>query len=269
MATISLLAFLLTLFNPNGVDRLRGGKAKARKKRDIDSSVSSGETGMYKRDYKNRVSPKLKVGTTLKYLGSTTDPQDFLPQRSKLAEVAIFGRSNVGKSTLLNVLTGRKKMCTVSKRPGCTKAVHFYRVKKSVVLVDTPGYGYAKLPRVQIQSLSELIWKYVQTRQMLSGGLLLVDVRRNPGDTEKRLLSAFKERGLPITILATKADKLNSFDLETKLTNLRRVLGLEKSEVVPISSRRQWGIRETWKLIFGMSARSTTTVDKTSDLIPS
>mmetsp|Transcript_34865 Transcript_34865/g.48532 ORF Transcript_34865/g.48532 Transcript_34865/m.48532 type:complete len:277 (-) Transcript_34865:119-949(-) len=213
--------------------------------------------GTGKRDRSAIYQNRFKAGTSLVYLGSTDKAEDIFPHNSKLPEVAIFGRSNVGKSSLMNILTGRKKMCAVSKRPGCTKALHFFCLKNSFSLVDTPGYGFARgMAQQRMDRLWNLIWSYATKRRLLRGGLILLDARRNLGTTELDLLSIFKERDLPICLVRTKMDKLNKARGHAVLTATAQQLASANMEasVVGVSSLKQAGIVELWALIRSMAS---------------
>eukprot|EP00466_Bigelowiella_natans_P021489 jgi/Bigna1/133491/aug1.21_g8199 len=211
--------------------------------------------GTGKRDRNARYQNRFKAGTSLVYLGSTDKAEDLLPHKSKLPEIAIFGRSNVGKSSLMNILTGRKKMCVVSKRPGCTKALHFFCLKNSFSLVDTPGYGKKQhctaTPRRWFRKRNDptedgAVMESDMVGRLLRGGLVLLDARRNLGSTELDLLNIFKERDLPICLVRTKMDKMNKARGHAILTETAQQLADAnlKASVVGVSSLKQTGNRK-------------------------
>jgi|SRR6185437_15190708 GTP-binding protein len=124
------------------------------------------------------------------------------------AEVALAGRSNVGKSSLLNALTRRTNLARTSKTPGRTRSLNFFTIGRAFALVDLPGFGYAKLPRIEAAKISGLMDDYLTHRQNLVGLVLLIDFRRGPEAAEKRLASLCLHRKLELIVVATKADKL-------------------------------------------------------------
>ena len=140
-------------------------------------------------------------------LRTAGEPRDF--PREELPEVAAVGRSNVGKSSLLNSLFGRKGMAFVSKTPGRTQVVNFYRVGSEMVLVDLPGYGFAKVPAAVRRKWDLLVTSYLFERKALALVLLLVDARREPMDNDREVRDLLEGAGLPYVVVATKADKLS------------------------------------------------------------
>mmetsp|Transcript_16185 Transcript_16185/g.25905 ORF Transcript_16185/g.25905 Transcript_16185/m.25905 type:complete len:295 (+) Transcript_16185:158-1042(+) len=248
---------------------MRGTEGKARRKeKNMQAQIRRRVQGTGKRDRNARYQNRFKAGTSLVYLGSTDKAEDLLPHKSKLPEIAIFGRSNVGKSSLMNILTGRKKMCVVSKRPGCTKALHFFCLKNSFSLVDTPGYGFARgMTPQKMEQLWNLIWLYVTKGRLLRGGLVLLDARRNLGSTELDLLNIFKERDLPICLVRTKMDKMNKARGHAILTETAQQLADAnlKASVVGVSSLKQTGIVELWARIRSMASSGNRKARAASD----
>jgi GTP-binding protein len=130
-------------------------------------------------------------------------------------EVAVAGRSNVGKSSILNALTGNPRLARISKTPGRTRAVNYFGIGSNLALVDLPGYGYAKMSKAEAAKISELMKDYLTRSEQLAALILLIDVRRGPGETELELIAGIPEqrrgRGgkpLELVIAATKTDKL-------------------------------------------------------------
>jgi GTP-binding protein len=123
-------------------------------------------------------------------------------------EVALAGRSNVGKSSLLNALTGMKGLARTSKTPGRTQSINFFAIAESLALVDLPGYGYAKMPHAVAQRIAAMMKDYLHHRKNLAALVMLIDSRRGPGREELALADLIRDRGLMLIIAATKCDKL-------------------------------------------------------------
>jgi GTP-binding protein len=123
-------------------------------------------------------------------------------------EVAIAGRSNVGKSSLLNTLTGVKALARTSRTPGRTQSLNFFTVGESMAIVDLPGYGYARVPQAVAERIAVAMREYLARRRNLVALVLLADSRRGPGVAERDLADAARERGIALTVVATKCDKL-------------------------------------------------------------
>ena len=153
-------------------------------------------------------------------------PDDYLPQ------IAFAGRSNVGKSSLLNKLVGMKKMAKVSSTPGKTRSINFFIVNKRFYFVDLPGYGYAKVSKTERESWGELLEKYLTECKHLIGLVLLLDARREPSEEDLMLTEWLEERKLPVIIALTKADKLGRGDLGNKVREIQKEFNVE---VIPFS----------------------------------
>jgi GTP-binding protein len=130
--------------------------------------------------------------------------------RWERAEVALAGRSNVGKSSLLNAITANKGLARTSKMPGRTRCVNFFEVGTSLALVDLPGYGFAKMSRIDAAKIAELLADYLRERRQLTGLVMLIDARRGPQKEELDLAAAARERGLELIVVATKSDKIRN-----------------------------------------------------------
>jgi GTP-binding protein len=124
------------------------------------------------------------------------------------AEVALAGRSNVGKSSLLNALTGIKGLARTSKTPGRTQSINLFKVGDALALADLPGYGYAKMPEAVAQRIASSMSEYLQARENLAALVTLIDSRRGPGSEELELAEIIRNRGLVLIVVATKCDKL-------------------------------------------------------------
>jgi GTP-binding protein len=183
------------------------------------------------------------------FVVSAAGPEMF--PRDGLAEIAFLGRSNVGKSSLINSLTGRKGLAFTSSTPGRTQTINFYRIHDSYpigapcFLVDLPGYGYAHAPVEQVRQWKKGIEYYLQKREWLKFSCLVLDARRGwmPSDLDlKRWLEHYGRKYL---VVATKTDKLNRTELEQGLNAIRQ----EGVEPLPFSASNGRGVREIWQAI--------------------
>jgi len=189
-----------------------------------------------------------------------------LPPRLGTPEVAFLGRSNVGKSSLLNRLVGKSDLARVGKTPGATASVNLYGIfeqaKKKAIgsnnnkqkalmgLVDLPGFGYAKLDKETKQSVQDTAENYLAKRRELALGVLLVDSRRTPTMDDKAVLAALYDMGLPLMVVATKVDKFSTqTQVDEALGVINRELGLPKGQPLCISAMTGTGIRDLWNII--------------------
>lgn len=165
-------------------------------------------------------------------------------------EIALAGRSNVGKSSLINSLVNRKALARVGNTPGKTRIINFYNINDSISLVDLPGYGYAKVSREEKQSWGKLAETYLNTRKNLNMILLLVDIRHDPTPDDEIMLNYIKESGREYAVIATKADKINRSEYKKYMDRIRTVLKLGyECEIIAFSSLKRMGIEEVWSKI--------------------
>lgn len=165
----------------------------------------------------------------------------------KLPEVAFIGRSNVGKSTMINTLLNRQKLARTSQKPGATRAVHFYEIAEKFYLVDLPGYGYAKLSKTMSAQLADLIYQYFTSRRNLKKVYVLIDLRRGVKDVDREILSIIEEAGIPVQLLFTKGDKAKDKERKKALADAAeefKVSALVDSDFLSTSSERKFGIDE-------------------------
>ena len=164
------------------------------------------------------------------------------------AEIAFLGRSNVGKSSLLNTLAGRPRLAFTSSRPGCTQLINFFRIKPGVHFVDLPGYGYARVPMEERARWKELIESYLLKRRSLSLSFLLIDVRRGWMDMDLELKAWLEFHNCRYQVVATKIDKLKSSNqLKAGLAAIQQEL--KDQQPVPFSAVDGRGVREIWQTI--------------------
>ncbi len=177
------------------------------------------------------------------FVVSSGKPDSF--PKDRLPEVAFLGRSNVGKSSLINALTGQKKLAFTSNTPGRTQTINFYRIDGSMFFVDLPGYGYARVPAKFAGEWKVLIEEYLQHRETLKLSCLVLDSRRGWMEKDLDLKRWLEHHGRPYLVIATKTDKLNQSELEQGLRAIRQ----EGVEPLPFSALSGRGVREIWQAI--------------------
>ena len=165
-------------------------------------------------------------------------------------EIALAGRSNVGKSSLINALLNRKAIARVGNTPGKTRVINFYNVNDELMLVDLPGYGYAKVSKAEKKSWGKLAETYLAVRKTLRTILLLVDIRHEPTEDDCIMMDYIRQTGRAPVIVATKADKISRVEYKKQTDMIRTVLNLsEDIRVIPFSSIKRIGIEEVWSAI--------------------
>jgi GTP-binding protein len=170
----------------------------------------------------------------LEFLGGMAGAGGWRPE-SSLPEVAFAGRSNVGKSSLLNALLRRRAAARVSKTPGRTREINFFRVNDAFVLVDLPGYGYARVAKERRAEWRPLIEGYLRTSPNLRGLVLLLDSRRDPSDDDRAMLTFLAESETPVLVAITKMDKFGSTAGRDRVNAIAAALALDAEQVVPVS----------------------------------
>ena len=172
-----------------------------------------------------------------------------LPENDKM-EVAFAGKSNVGKSSLINALMNRKALARTSSQPGKTQTINFYNINDAMYLVDLPGYGYAKVSQAEKEKWGKLIERYLQGSQMLKAVFLLIDIRHEPSANDKMMYDWIVSNGYEPIIIATKLDKIKRSQVQKQIKLLRTGLGMSKEGVlIPFSAETKQGRDEIWELI--------------------
>lgn len=171
----------------------------------------------------------------LRFLGPMATVDGWRPETT-LPEVAFAGRSNVGKSSLLNQLVRRKAFARVSRTPGRTREINFFEVNGRFVLVDLPGYGYAQISKARRAEWRPLIEGYLRASRNLRGVVQLLDVRRAPSDDDLQMLEFLGEIGTPTIVAVTKVDKLSPSAAAERVQALTESLGLDADQVIPFSA---------------------------------
>ena len=165
-------------------------------------------------------------------------------------EIAFVGRSNVGKSTMLNVLLNKKGLAKTSKTPGKTQTVNFFDVNRKYFFVDLPGYGYARVSKHMRQEWATIMTSYLTARRPLRLVVALMDSRHAPADQDLDLLELLEDAEVPALIVATKCDKLRPSEIEGAGQTIRKALGLEDdAAIIPFSANSKQGLRDVWNVI--------------------
>jgi GTP-binding protein len=172
---------------------------------------------------------------SLEFLGGMASVDGWRPE-SVLPEVAFAGRSNVGKSSLLNRLVHRKKFARVSNTPGRTREINFFKVNDAFVFVDLPGYGYARVSKERRAEWRPLIESFLRRSPQLRGIVQLLDVRHDPTNDDRLMLDFLSEIGVPTIVVLTKIDKLTASERRKRLAELPLRLGLDAEQVIAFSA---------------------------------
>lgn len=182
--------------------------------------------------------------TSAEFIKSVYPKDDYPPDR--YPEVAFVGRSNVGKSSLINTLVNRKGLARTSSAPGKTQSINFYLINRSFCLVDLPGYGYAKVPKQVHKTWSPLIEEYCRKRKTLSGVVVILDARLGPTPLDLSLIAWLKDLSLPAKFILTKADKLSKNKITKALQQTASTLFIDPEQIVPFSSHTGAGKKQLW-----------------------
>ena len=172
-----------------------------------------------------------------------------IPQNDK-PEIAFAGKSNVGKSSLINALINRKSLARTSSQPGKTQTINFYNVNKEIYYVDLPGYGYAKVSKEIQAKWGKLIEKYLRTSKQLKAVFLLIDIRHEPSANDREMYDWIIYNGYNPIIIATKADKIKRSQLQKNISIIKKKLEMKPEMVViPFSAQTKQGREEIWRLV--------------------
>lgn len=197
----------------------------------------------------------MKIVTT-DFIKSVYNPAEC--PHDRLPHIAFAGRSNVGKSSLVNSLLNRKKLARVSQSPGKTQALNFFLINKSFYFVDLPGYGYAKVPKSISKGWRELVENYLLNCDQLCGIIVILDIRHPLSPLDFQLLNWLHVQRIPICVVGTKADKLSGNALQRQLVQtLDSLLGIAEIDFIPYSSVTGFGKTELWKKIRFLLDHST------------
>ncbi len=181
-----------------------------------------------------------------KFVLSANAAEQFLPDTGR--EVAVAGRSNVGKSSAINVIVNRRQFARTSKTPGRTRLVNFFELRENERLVDLPGYGFARVPDAVQRHWGELLQSYFEERKSLRGLLLVVDIRRKLSDFDRQMLSFADSVRLPVHVLLTKADKLKRGQASSMLLQVQKELDGQAS-VQLFSALKRQGVEDARNML--------------------
>lgn len=167
-----------------------------------------------------------------------------------MPEIAFAGKSNVGKSSLLNAMLNRKALARTSSQPGKTQTINFYSVQDTLMFVDLPGYGYAKVSKTERERWGQLIEDYLQNREQLKKIILLIDIRHEVGKNDKMMYDWIKHYHNNVIVVATKLDKIKRSQVQKQLSVIRKGLELtSEDKLIAFSAETKQGKDELWQII--------------------
>jgi len=181
------------------------------------------------------------------FLTSAAKSSQYPPE--ELPEIAFAGRSNVGKSSLINTLVNRKHLVKTSSTPGRTRLLNFFAINESFAFVDLPGYGYARVPDAVKKQWGPMIETYLSTRTSLKGVVLITDIRRIPGDEDLSVIEWLKYYGIPKILVLTKADKLSKTQQIARQIAIAKKFSVDKGELLLFSATSRQGKERVWESI--------------------
>jgi GTP-binding protein len=189
------------------------------------------------------------------FVTSAVKPSQYPP--SVLPEIAFAGRSNVGKSSLINTLLNRKRLVKTSSTPGRTQLINFFNINEEFSFVDIPGYGYAKVPASVKKNWGPMIETYITTRKTLKGVILILDIRRTPGPEERNMLDWLHHHNIPSVPVLTKSDKLSKTRQQRQLIEIVNTLSADKDNFILFSTKTRQGKDEVWDAIKNLIFRAS------------
>ncbi|MEN6509933.1 MAG: ribosome biogenesis GTP-binding protein YihA/YsxC [Smithella sp.] len=186
--------------------------------------------------------------TSAEFIKSAVWPPQYPP--ATMPEIAFVGRSNVGKSSLMNTLVGRKQLAKTSQTPGRTQLINFFTVNKSISFVDLPGYGFAKVSRSVKKDWGDMIEAYLRERQNLAMVVFILDIRRDPSNDDLSLRDWLEYYRIPFTAVLTKSDKLSNNQAIGRKRIIEKLLGANtQKETMLFSAKTQKGREALWEII--------------------
>jgi GTP-binding protein len=202
---------------------------------------------------------------SLEFIGPMATAEGWRPT-NELPEIAFAGRSNVGKSSLLNRLVRRKAFARVSNTPGRTREINFFKVNGTFVLADLPGYGYAKISKTRKAEWLPLIEGYLRASMALRGVVQLLDSRHDPSPEDLQMLDFLADIGVPTVVVLTKIDKLRARDIPERIHAIAVALRLEDDQIIPFSAETNRGRDELAEALLSLVAQpSWRAADRAAD----
>ena len=181
------------------------------------------------------------------FVTSAVKPSQYPP--AVLPEIAFAGRSNVGKSSLINTLVNRKRLVKTSSTPGRTQLINFFNINEAFSFVDIPGYGYAKVPAAVKKNWGPMIETYITTRKTLKGVVLILDIRRTPGPEEMNMLDWLNHYDIPSVPVLTKSDKFSKAKQQIQRKEIANTLSADKDNLILFSAKSRQGKDEVWDAV--------------------
>ena len=185
------------------------------------------------------------------FVTSATNPAQYPP--ANYPEMAFAGRSNVGKSSLINTLVNRKRLVRTSSTPGRTQLINFFDINNLITFVDLPGYGYAKVPTVVRKKWGPMIETYLSGRNTLMGVVAILDIRRTPREEEQNLIAWLEHYSIAKILVLTKADKLSKIKQEKQRAAVAKVLEVDSSDLILFSAKSRKGREDVWNAIISLA----------------
>ena len=189
--------------------------------------------------------------TSAEFVTSAVRPQQYPP--ADLPEFAFAGRSNVGKSSLINTLVSRRKLVQTSSTPGKTRLINFFRVNGALMFVDLPGYGYARVSEEERLKWRPMIEKYLSSRENLKAVVLILDIRRTPNEEDAQLLNWLARREIATVLVVTKTDKLSKTSQAKQLKIIAGALETDPEELVLFSAKSRQGRDVLWRTLVDLA----------------
>ena len=181
------------------------------------------------------------------FVKSAVEPSHYPP--AILPEIAFAGRSNVGKSSLINTLVNRKRLVKTSSTPGRTQLINFFNINNAFSFVDLPGFGYAKVPESIKKTWGPMVETYLLNRETLKGVVLIMDIRRMPGPHELDFIEWLRYHTIPTILILTKADKLSKSKQMNQHIAITKILGTHRDDLILFSAKTRMGKDATWAAI--------------------
>ena len=194
----------------------------------------------------NKKKSKKRFVKSATFVKSAVWPKAY-PDPLHYPEIAVAGRSNVGKSSLINELTDRKQLARVSNTPGRTQLLNFFLINEQFTLCDLPGFGYAKVPLSVKKQWGQMMELYLTQRAPLRALLILMDIRRTPGEWEKDLVTLGSACGWGVIPIVTKSDKLSRSQQKPAIQKIAQTIGLSPKQLIPCSSLKGEGMYDIWR----------------------